>query len=222
MIGILLIYTTTVFSFIVICVLWKNAIIANSDRNHHFLPWLIKSLCYSSIIYRRPGTSGINLFAFVLLITVFAVNVFVLVFRLRSKVDLSQRSVWLFVSNLLLLYFGYRNTILTTKLHVSMYYLQILHRWIGRLCFLLSVTHGVLETVKRKKIPSKLQIAVSWWPCWSSESTHILIDWVSNPRDYRFFHSPIAKKNLRIFYQIPYISVIYAADPSMVSYPKRK
>jgi hypothetical protein len=164
MLAMIQIYSVTLLAILASCILWKALCALDSYTNHFFLPWIIRHVLYFSIIKKRPGSSSVNFLCALALLFLFGFNIFGLLYKLQAVEDLSPRSSWLFLTNLAPLYLGYKASFLTSflteRLFLDLRYFHVVHRWLGRACFVLSMFHSLIQIIVKERRPNSIEITV--------------------------------------------------------------
>lgn len=114
---------------------------------------LRKFVLYPLVMQRFQGSHNSNIGECLILSLYFGANMFCMLFRLE-KPRLADRAGALFLINLIPLYIGQRSSILTDWLvPADVIGLSAIHHWMGRICTLHAVVHGVAHFLVSVKTP---------------------------------------------------------------------
>jgi hypothetical protein len=160
--SIILLFSISIGVVLGIFALWKILCLLDTYTLHFFLPWFKKYLLYSLILPRQRGSSGLNLLSLILVLVYFGSNIFTLVFKARSEQGIAVRAADISLINLFSLYSGYRINLLFDLLRLEIQYFQIIHRWIGRICILFGLIHGIMQIFIFHHKLNILEILVSY------------------------------------------------------------
>ncbi|KAJ5035240.1 hypothetical protein J3E72DRAFT_176970 [Bipolaris maydis] len=146
------IYAIAYISVLALVISWRLYQFLTARARDHVFAVLSKWLVYTVVLARANGSSDITVAAgFVVLCTLVG-NIVSAVIAIPSQADFSTRLARLCLTNLVVLFFGGRTNFIADRifrLSHSEYYL--VHRWIGRICVLEGLIHGVLSALQRRK-----------------------------------------------------------------------
>lgn len=130
---------------------------------HRYLEPYVRKWVFNTLLLRRQsGSSEISILTAVLLTIYFVANAFAAFLRVSDGPAVSRRLGMLCLINLVPLYVGGRTSyVIDRALGMSLDRYLLLHRWIGRMCLLYAVGHGISYSVEDARNLSGINIAVS-------------------------------------------------------------
>ena len=158
----LYVYTTAYVSILGLVIGWRLYRFLTARARDRVFSVLSKWLIYTVFMARVNGSSDITIFAGFVILCMVAGNVAGAVIAVKTQADFSIRLARLCITNIVVLFFGGRTNLFADrvlKLSHNNYYL--VHRWIGRICVLEGVIHGMLSALQRRKPLRAIEITVS-------------------------------------------------------------
>lgn len=130
---------------------------------HRYLEPYVRKWVFNTLLLRRQsGSSEISFLTAVLLTIYFVANAFAAFLRVSDGPAVSRRLGMLCLINLVPLYVGGRTSyMIDHALGMSLDRYLLLHRWVGRMCLLYAVGHGISYSVEDAQNLSGINIAVS-------------------------------------------------------------
>lgn len=108
--------------------------------------WLRKKIVYRLIYRRRKGTSSFTMLSVLGLSALVGVNVTACVLEVSDTHALAVRCAKLVLVNALPLFLGGRTSLFADRvLRLPLNHYQFLHRWVGRICVIQGVIHGLIN-----------------------------------------------------------------------------
>lgn len=105
-----------------------------------------KRLCYPLLFKRPNGTTDVSRLDGLVLIVYTASSAIFMSLQSHNWADVSRKASYLAVVNLALLFFGGRTSLIVDRvLSISRARYELMHRWIGRICVVQGVLHGILN-----------------------------------------------------------------------------
>lgn len=142
----LAIYTISFVSAVVVlfvCNAWR---LIDRPTRKAIVLFIRKRLLYALLVRRLRTSSDISLFAGLNLLLFGAANVTACTLWVQSRAEIAKRCGRLFIINVVPLYLGGRTSFVADRvfrLQLNEYFL--LHRWMGRICVIQGLVHGVLN-----------------------------------------------------------------------------
>ena len=148
------------------CVLaWRLGVVFGSTIRDTCSLHVRKHLSYPLLTTRWQGTTNFTRLDGLILSIYLTLNVVCTVYRIHSTEQLNQRSKTLFMINLVPLYVGGRTNFIADKVFkLRRTHLEIVHRWVGRVCAVQGYIHSVIALGLEAPKPSKCGIPVSSSP----------------------------------------------------------
>jgi hypothetical protein len=141
--------------------LWKAVQLVNAPTRRIIIGFVRRKLFYTLVLRRRSSTSEISVFAFINISLLAAANIVACTLGLTNRAALAKRCGTLFLINAVPLFLGGRTSLLVDqifRLPLSDYHL--FHRWIGRICILEGLIHGVINATRLSASLSAIEILV--------------------------------------------------------------
>jgi hypothetical protein len=127
-------------------IFWKLYRSINYSTCQAIQTWLRKTFLYTLIFRRRRSTDSVNVFSMLYIGLYFGANVTVCALGVVDRTGLAHRSGKLFLINMIPLYLGGRLSFFTDRLmQVQPWHQSLAHRWIGRVCVIQGLLHGILN-----------------------------------------------------------------------------
>jgi hypothetical protein len=143
-----IIYPVTAVSLFAILVIWKVYRSIRLITRQKALTWVRKLLLDTLVYRRRKSTDSVNLFSLLYTTIYIGSNVVLCALGNNDRNELASRCGTLFLINLVPLFLGGRLSLLTDRMtRVQPWNQSLAHRWIGRVCLLQGVLHGILNMV---------------------------------------------------------------------------
>ncbi|KAF2741743.1 hypothetical protein M011DRAFT_530343 [Sporormia fimetaria CBS 119925] len=130
-------------------ILWNLRKLVDQATIRLILSVFRKQFIYTLVSSRGKSTSNINILAAISVLIMAAANVVACVLGVSDWTTLARRCASLFVLNAIPLYAGGRTNLFVDKvlrLSINNYYL--FHRWLGRICVLQGLVHGIVSAVR--------------------------------------------------------------------------
>ncbi|EUC40669.1 hypothetical protein COCMIDRAFT_41036 [Bipolaris oryzae ATCC 44560] len=146
------IYATAYICLLGLVVIWRLFRFLTARARDHVFSILSKWLLYTVILARVNSSSDITIIAGIVVICMLVGNIASALIAVASQADFSARLARLCITNLVILFLGGRTNFVADrilKLSHNQYYL--VHRWVGRICVLEGLIHGVLSVLQRRK-----------------------------------------------------------------------
>jgi hypothetical protein len=126
--------------------LWKLYHLVDASTRRIIFSFLRKRFIYTLVLRRRRSTSDVNVLVVLNILLVVAANVTACTVRVGSSAQLAKRCGTLFMVNVLPLYLGGRTSFLADRiLRLPLTEYHLFHRWIGRICVLQGLVHGIIN-----------------------------------------------------------------------------
>ena len=155
------IYAIAYISVLAFVISWRLYRFLMARARDHVFSVLSKWLVYTVILRRVNGSSDITVAMAFAILCMLVGNVVSTVIAVTSQADLSIRLARLCLTNLVVLFFGGRTNFIADKiLRLSHNDYYLVHRWIGRICVLEGLIHGVLSALQRRKPLRAIDITV--------------------------------------------------------------
>ena len=157
-----LIYLISLASTLGVLCVWKAFRLVDPPTRRLIFSFLRKKLLYPLVLQRQKATSNINVFAFLRIILVVAANITACTLKISDRTELAKRCGTLFMINVVPLYLGGRTSLLVDRvLRLPLSEYSLIHRWIGRICVVQGLVHGVINASLSS--PSIIEALVSQW-----------------------------------------------------------
>ena len=141
-----LIYLISFASAVAALLLWKLWRLLDAPSRRIIFSFLRKKILYTLVYQRRRGSGDINVASFINLILFITGNIVACTIRLSDRNELAKRCATLFMINAIPLYLGGRTSFLVDRiLRLSLSEFHLFHRWVGRMCVIQGLVHGVIN-----------------------------------------------------------------------------
>lgn len=143
------------------CLLFQIFRILRSQARQALQPLVRKWLLYTTVFKRQSGSSDCNILSAIILICFIGGNIYGAVWGISSEAELSRRLGNLCLINLMPLFLGGRTSYIVDQvLRVDLSNYLLMHRWVGRICLVHGLSHGVLIFAKDITKLGGIEIAV--------------------------------------------------------------
>jgi hypothetical protein len=143
------------------CVLWRLSCFVDTHTKGVILSFIRKWLCYTLVTKRQNGSSNTSVFSAICILLYLILIVVTCTLNISTRVDVAKRCSTLFVLNAIPLYLGGRTNLIADRFFsITLNQYGLVHRWVGRICVVLGVVHGVINSSFGK--PTKLEILVCY------------------------------------------------------------
>jgi hypothetical protein len=156
------VYTITFSSTLAVLLTWRLWRFLAKKARKRVLVYMLKWAVYTVVLPRMNGSSDVTVAMAIALALLLAANIVGCVLLVETMAELSLRLAQLFISNMVLLYFGGRsNLVLDRVFRISHTEYYLLHRWIGRISVVQALAHGTIKLVQNSDALKPVEIAAS-------------------------------------------------------------
>jgi hypothetical protein len=160
--NILLIYSISLASAAGLLVLWHVYRLLNVPTRRRILLYSRKKLMYTLIYRRTTGSDNVNALSLLNICLLIAANITACALGITSRAELARRCGSLFLVNMIPLFLGGRRSILADRaLHLQSSEQSLLHRWMGRVCVIQGLLHGIVSATLNS--PTLVETLVGIW-----------------------------------------------------------
>ncbi len=150
---IILIYAVALGGVITLLLLWRVFLLAGDETRGAVFSFLRKKISYTLIYRRRASSDNISIPSLLNILLFLAANITVCTFKIHDRTELAQRCGALSLINIVPLFLGGQTSFLADLiLRLPLGQRSVIHRWLGRICVLQGLVHGVLNATKRSRM----------------------------------------------------------------------
>jgi hypothetical protein len=147
------IYAVALASASLALLFWRALCFIDAPTRRALFSFLRKVFLYRSAYRRRAGSDGVTVVSSVNVLIFIAANITACTFGLTDRAELAKRCGNLSVINLIPLLLGGRTSLLVDRiLQIQPYHSSFMHRWMGRICVVQGLVHGVLKAVSDPRV----------------------------------------------------------------------
>jgi len=170
---VILMYTVALGALFGASALWQISRLLADRAGEVCVAFTRKWLSYTLVTTRRGGSSGLSVGAGILITSYVVANVACSAVGVSTRAQLARRLGTLFVVNAVPLYLGGRtNLVLDRVLRYGTTDYGLMHRWVGRVCVVEGIVHGVASMPFPGPRPPALETSVSGGTLRWGEKTH--------------------------------------------------
>jgi hypothetical protein len=157
------IYATAYVSVLGSVIVWRLLRFLTARARDHVFSILSKWLIHTVVLARLNGSSDVSVIAGLMVFCMIVGNVISSVIAVTSQADFSARLARLCITNLVILFLGGRTNFIADKLlQLSHNEYHLAHRWIGRICIVEGLIHGILSAFQHRKPLRAIDITVGF------------------------------------------------------------
>jgi hypothetical protein len=155
-----LIYVISLASAVGMLVLWKVYQLIDVKTRRAIFLYARKKLLYTLVYRRRSGSDNVNVPSLLSVCLLIAANITVCALNFKDRKELAKRCGSLSLVNMVPLFLGGQRSTLTDRvLHLGSTEQSLLHRWMGRVCVVQGLVHGIVFAMSTS--PTVIHILVS-------------------------------------------------------------